>query len=455
MLQRIEEYGPKINAIVTVMKESAIERAKAADEATRRKESWGLLHGVPCTVKDTLEIAGVRTTAGAPFLAQYVPKQDAAVVERLKKAGAIIIGKTNTPLMAGDGQTFNEIFGTTNNPYDVKRTPGGSSGGSAAALAAGMTYLCIGSDLAWSIRAPAHFCGVYGHKPSLGVIPQRGHIPPLPDAPPQPPTDLAVIGPLARSAADLKGALVALGGPDQAEAVAYRWTLPPARRKNLADYEIGFVLDDPLCPVVPEVNEILLAAIDALAKAGANIKEGWPQGVIPGQQYDTWQYLFNSFSDAPQMRDDQESELRQRASNQDGSYEAKKALALTAPHKRFLVVSGSRMAARAALQEYFRKHDAFLLPTIFAAAPPHDHTPFDHRELPTLQGARPYTDLYFWISFATLAGLPATVAPVGQTKDGLPIGIQIVGPYLEDATPIDLAQRLSDIVGGFVPPYGF
>ncbi|MFZ1008829.1 MAG: amidase family protein, partial [Candidatus Sulfotelmatobacter sp.] len=239
------------------------------------------------------------------------------MVERLKNAGAIIIGKTNTPLMAGDGQTFNDVFGTTNNPYDVTRTPGGSSVGSAAALAAGMTYLCIGSDLAGSIRAPAHFCGVYGHKPSLGVIPQRGHIPPPPDVPPQPPTDLAVIGPLARSAADLKVAMVALGGPDQAEAIAYRWTLPLARRNKLTDYKIGFVLDDPLCPVVPEVKDILLAAIDALIKTGANIKEGWPQGVIPGQQYDTWQYLFNSFSDAPQMRDNQETEFRQRAANQD------------------------------------------------------------------------------------------------------------------------------------------
>jgi amidase len=287
------------------------------------------------------------------------------------------------------------------------------------------------------------------------VIPQQGHIPPLPGAPPQPPPDLAVIGPLARSAADLRVALVALGGPDRAEAIAFRWSLPPARRERLADYKIGFVLDDPLCSVVPEVKDILSTAVDALGKAGANIKEGWPQGVVPAQQYDTWQYLFNSFSEASQMKDGQEAELRQRAAKQDGSYEAKKALALTAPHKRFLAASGARMAARAAWQDYFRTHDVFLMPTIFAAAPPHDHTPFDHRKVPTPEGARPYTDLYFWISFATLAGLPATVAPVGQTKDGLPIGIQIVGPYLEDATPIDLAERLAEIVGGFVPPPGF
>ena len=175
MLDRIEKLGPTINAVVTVTKDAALERAKAADEALARKEQWGPFHGVPCTVKDTLETAGVRTTAGARFLAHYVPKRDAAVVERLKKSGAVLLGKTNTPLMAGDGQTFNDVFGTTNNPYDLKRSPGGSSGGSAAALAAGMTFLCIGSDLAGSIRAPAHFCGIYGHKPSLGVVPNRGH----------------------------------------------------------------------------------------------------------------------------------------------------------------------------------------------------------------------------------------------------------------------------------------
>lgn len=455
LLDRIEKLGPKVNAVVTVAKDAALKRAKAADEALAKKESWGPFHGVPCTVKDTLETAGVTTTSGAPFLARHVPNEDAATVERLKRAGAVLLGKTNTPFMAGDGQTFNEVFGTTNNPYDVKRTPGGSSGGSAAALAAGMSYLCLGSDLAGSIRVPASFCGIYGHKPSLGVIPLRGHVPPPPGTPPQPPPDLAVVGPMARGAADLKAALVALGGPDSEDAVAYRWTLPAARKDKLADYKIGYVLDDRSCPVLPEVKNLLAAAVESLRKAGADVREGWPEGIVPGQQYDVWQYLFHAFYGAPQMRDEEEAALRERAARQDGSYEAKKALALTAPHKRFAQMSGGRMAARAAWQGYFRTHDAFLLPTIFAPAPPHDHTPFDQRRCPTPQGDRPYTDFYFWTSFATLAGLPATVAPVGQTKDGLPVGVQIVGPYLEDATPIDLAGRLGDGIGGFMPPRGF
>ena len=456
MFKRIEEFGPKVNAVVTLLKDVALERAKAADHAVSKGELWGPFHGVPFTVKDSLETAGVRTTAGAPFLSNHLPKRDAVAVERLRGAGAVIIGKTNLPFMAGDYQSFNELFGTTNNPFDLKRTPGGSSGGSASALAAGMSYLCVGSDLAGSIRVPAHFCGVYGHKPSLEVVPMRGPHPPPPGGPPLAPMDLAVIGPLARNAADLKAALVALGGPDQDMSIAYRWSLPPARGSRRTDYRIGYVLDDKLCPLTSDVKETLTTAVDTLRKAGMNLREGWPDGVRPAQQFDTYWYLYLSLSEAPQMKDEEEAELRKRALKQDGSRDAKYAQAMTAPHKRFVAETGARMAARAVWQEYFKTHDAFLMPTAFTAAFPHDHTtPSTKRQIDTAQGVRPYTDLFFWTSFASLTGLPATVAPVGQTKEGLPVGIQIVGPYLEDATTIDLAGHLADVLGGFKPPPGF
>jgi amidase len=454
VLERIRRHNGRLTAIATLTADAALARAREADAARARGEWWGPFHGVPATIKDGLAIAGVRTTAGAQVLAGYVPRRDAAVVERVRAAGAVILGTTNVPEWWSDWQSANAIFGATSNPWDLARTAGGSSGGEAAALAAGLTYLSIGGDLAGSIRIPAHCCGVYGHKPSLGVIPQRGTIPPPPDVPPGPPPNLAVIGPLARDAGDLRTMLEALGGPDRDESTAYRWSLPPARRHRLADYRIGFVLDDPACPVVPEVKVVLARTVEALRKGGATVDEGWPPGAVPAAQYATYGYLFMS-TFAAQATDDELERLRQRAANQDGSIDALTARAWSAPVKVFQAAERERIGARAVWQDYFRSHDAFLLPTAFVPAFAHDHTPLGQRRLGTAGGARPYFDLSFWISFASLAGLPATTAPIGLTAGGMPVGIQILGPYLEDATPIDLASRLADLVGGFAPPPGY
>jgi amidase len=375
-------------------------------------------------------------------------------VERLRAAGAVILGKTNTPEMAMDWQSHNELFGTTNNPYDPERTPGGSTGGGAAALAAGLTYLSVGSDIGGSIRIPCHFCGVYGHKPTLNLVPPRGHIPPPPGGPPNPPAELNVAGPLARSAADLKTGLEVLGGPDGDDAKAYRWSLPPARGSQLRDYRIGFVLDDPLCPVSSEVGAVLAEAITALRKAGARLEEGWPEGVVPSEQYDTYRYLLFSVL-LPYLGEYKPEGTEQGEAKQEHSDDRIMALAATAPYQRYLEASRERMKARAIWQEYFRTHDAFLLPTAFVPAFPHDHSPVRDRKLSTPEGPRDYDDLLFWITFATLTGLPATIAPAGFTRGGLPVGIQIIGPYLEDATPIDVAGRLADVVGGFTPPKGY
>jgi amidase len=455
MLDRIAQYNPKINAIVTLTADAALARARAADEARAKGEWWGPFHGVPCTVKDTFEVAGVATTAGSPSLKNHVPPRDAVVAARLKRAGAVILGKTNVPIWASDWQSYNEVFGQSNNPWDLARTPGGSTGGGAAALASGLTYLEPGSDLGGSIRIPAHFCGVFGHKPTLDVVPLRGHIPPPPGIPASPPSTLPVAGPLARSAADLRAALEVLGGPDDEDGRAWRWTLPPARGARLRDYRIGYVLDHARCPVSPEVGDGLAAAVAALRKAGATLEEGWPERVNVDEQFDTYLFLlYGMFAGTP--RDDQMDELRRLAANQDGSHRAKYALAVTASSKQLQAADGRRRAARAVWQAFFRTHDAFLIPTAFVPAFPHDHSPnFFGRVLGTPSGPRPYSDLTFWISFASLAGLPATTAPVGLSRSGLPIGVQIVGPYLEDATPIDVAGRLADLLGGFRPPPGF
>lgn len=455
ILNRIDHYNPLLNAVVTLCEDEALTRARQADEAQAKGETWGPFHGVPITVKDTFEIAGVRTTSGAPSLSEYVPEEDAEPVLRLRAAGAIILGHTNVPLFAGDWQSYNKVFGTTNNPWNLKRTPGGSTGGGAAALAAGLSYLSLGSDLGGSIRMPAHFCGVYGHRPTLNLVPSRGHIPPPPGTPPSPPADLAVAGPLARSAADLKMALEVLGGPDTDEAIAYQWALPPARKDRLSGYRIGYVIGHSLCPLSSDVKEVIVKTIESLRKANAHMEEGWPPGVKPESQYGTFRYLMAA-AFAQLLQDHNADKMRKLASRSDSSFETVQARAWTDPHKHFQAASYARMAARAAWKDFFRTHDVFLMPTLFIPAFPHDHShPFYGRKLLTTEGPRNYEELMFWISFATLAGLPATTAPVGLTKEGLPVGIQIIGPYLEDATPIDFAEKMTEVVGGFQPPKGY
>src|SRR5439155_17946429 len=242
--QRIHKHNPRVNTFVTLVEDLAMERARQADEARASGKSWGRLQGLPVLIKDAFETAGIRTTCGSRELERNVPKDDAVAVARLKAAGAIVVGKTNLPEYASDLQSYNEVAGTTNNPWNTGRTPGGSTGGGAAALASGFGFLELGSDIGGSIRVPCHFCGVFGHKPTMDVVPLRGHIPPAPGAL-TPVTDLPVAGPLARSAADLRLELGVLAGPPPDEARAYRWKLPAPRRARLKEYRIGYVLDDP------------------------------------------------------------------------------------------------------------------------------------------------------------------------------------------------------------------
>ncbi len=452
-LGRIKEVDGKVKACLTVCEKEALLDAEEADRRLKKGERGDLL-GIPCLIKDNILTRNIKTTAASKILENYIAPYDATIVKKFKAAGVVILGKTNLDEFAHGSSTENSAFGPTHNPWDLERTPGGSTGGGAAALAAGLSYLSIGSDIGGSIRTPSNFCGVFGHKPSLNVISGRGHIPPLPGTL-SPPASLSVIGPLARSAADLKLALKIFGGPDPNDAIAYSWNLPPSRGSRLSDYRIGYVFDDPLCPVISEVKELLIQAVNALRERGAELEEGWPSGVNPSSQYETYRFLLMS-TYAYALQDDQVEETRQIAAKKDGSDEARTAWAFTAPHKHFQAANVARMTARAVWQDYFRTHDVFLLPTTFVPAFPHDHSiPMEKRRLNTPEGPRAYLDILFWISFATLTGLPATTAPIGLTKDGLPVGIQIIGPYLEDATPIDFAGILADITGGFKPPKGY
>jgi amidase len=452
--ERIRNFNPKVNAFVTLAEEQAMERARQADEAQASGKSWGPLHGLPIVIKDTFETAGIRTTSGSKSLENHIPNNDAIAVGRLRAAGAIIIGKTNMPEFAGDVQSYNDIAGTTNNPWDLTRTPGGSTGGGAAALAAGFGFLELGSDIGGSIRTPCHFCGVYGLKPTLNVVPTRGHIPPPPGTIPVVP-DLNVAGPMARSAQDLRLELEVIGSPASEESVAYSWHLPPPRGVRLRDYRIGYVLDDPFCPVTPEIKEVLTTAIEALRKQGAELVEGWPEGVSPQTTFDNYIFLLAAFFSV--STNAEELELMRKSVESPWGYYARNWLAGTeSRHKDWRIQTEARLRARAMWQNYFRTNDAFLLPESFCTAIPHDHNlKFFERKIPTSEGTRLYGDILRWICFATLSGCPAAVAPVGRTKGSLPVGMQIMGPYAEDATPLDIAGRMADVVGGFEPPPGY
>ncbi|NUM53339.1 MAG: amidase [Candidatus Hydrogenedentes bacterium] len=455
MLERIETLNGTINAVVTVSGDMARTMAKAADEAVARGEWWGPFHGVPWLVKDTFEVKGLKTTAGAVELANYISAIDAVTVTRMHHAGAVCLGKSNVPLYAADMQTFNKVFGTTNNPWDTSRSPGGSTGGGAAALAAGLCYAALGSDIGGSIRNPANFCGVYGHKPTYGVVPTRGELASLPGGQPYPPDQLSVAGPLARSAADLMAMMQVMGGPDGPDSTAYSWKLAAPRGARLKDYRVGYVLDDPRCPVCPEVVVKLQEAIDALRGAGVQLEEGWPEGIDPQAQYVTYAYLLLC-SYAERLPEEDFQKMRPLAKSNNPNLLVMRAKAFTDPHVEFVNACRDQLIHRAAWHHYFKTHDAFLLPTAFTTAFEHVQTePLEMRAIDTSLGRRAYTDLLYYISFATMTGCPATVAPLGVAGNSLPVGIQIMGPYMEDATPIALAGHLGEVFGGFTPPPGY
>lgn len=379
---RIRKYNPGINAFVTLAEDQAMTRARAADEVLAQGKLRGPLHGVPILMKDDKQTAGIRSTCGSKIFANSVPKENAPAVQKLLDADAIIVGKTNLPEWASDFQSYNDVAGTTNNPWNPARTSGGSTGGGAAALACGMGFLELGSDIGGSIRTPSHFCGVFGLKPTIGVISCEGFVDP-PGVNPSPDL-LSVNGPLARSPQDLLLGMRVAGGPVGAERTAYAWKLPPAR-----------------------------------------LEPGWPAGMQLAKWYGAYFTLLGA------------------------------AVLPTDPttHRAWGTAVGGQLAARRFWADYFRDHDGFLMPVDFVTAFPHDHSPnLIERKIATSAGPRDYLDMLKWIFHATLTGNPAAVCPVGRTPEGLPCGIQILGPYLEDATPIDLAGRIAELTGGFAPP---
>ena len=438
LFDRIDAANPAVNAVVELDRDTALSAARMADEKTVRPGSLGPLHGVPMTVKDSFDASGLHTTWGNPAYRDHVAAGDATVVRRLRDAGAVVVGKTNVHFMLADfGQTANELFGRTNNPWDTARSPGGSTGGGAAALAAGMTFLEYGSDLAGSIRIPASFCGVYGLKPTPELVPLGGFGPPGPPPLLSPMVSPAVLGPLGRSATDLRTALVATAGPVGPTALATSWTLPAPRHRRLADFRIGVVLDDPGAPPTAEVAAVLSDAVDALAGAGCSIVHGWPVGLDPAAGLDSFGFhidLFFALQESAEPVDD---------SGGDAPFAALSDL---------FRQERTRLAVRDAWDRHFHRIDVWLCPANFTAAFPHDDRPFEERTIATAAGPRSYQEQTFWIAPASLAGLPAAVAPVGTTAAGLPVGLQIIAPRFEDDTAITFAELLAELIGGYRRP---
>jgi amidase len=452
-LGRVEALNPPLNAVVTLDPDGVRAAADAADASLVRGDDVGPLHGVPMTVKDTYLTAGMRTTCGLPAW-DHVPDRDAEAVSRLRRAGAVIFGKTNTPQLAGDWQTYNAIFGTSNNPWDIARSTGGSSGGAAAAVATGMTALELGSDIGGSIRFPANWCGVCGHKPTWGVVSQAGHLPPAPGT--LSATDLSVVGPLARDVDDLEIALDVVAGPAGHAAAGWRLELPPPRATAVGELRLAFWLDDASYPVDTEVGSVLAAAADALRAAGAVVVDDHPNLVLPDVVRLYQQFLYPILLSTMGKRSfDGMVALADSLSDDDDRPLARTARFATQRYRDWVFAVEKREQLRAKMADYFTGVDALLMPVAMVPAIPHDHSePFPDRVI-TVDGAiRPYTDLMAWVALATLAHLPATVVPVGRTPSGLPVGVQIVGPYLEDRTTLAVGRVVERLLGGFARPPG-
>jgi amidase len=414
-IARIETYDERINAICVRDFDRALDAARAADAALAAGERRPLL-GIPITVKESFNIAGLPTTWGFPWCKDFVPPEDALAVARAKAAGAVVLGKTNLPFALGDWQSYNDIYGVTSNPWDLDRTPGGSSGGSSAALAAGYAPLSLGSDIGGSLRAPAHFCGVYAHKPSFGLAPSRGQTPPgVPAIPNEP--ELAVIGPMARCADDLSLLLDVIAGPDPLDGgVAYRLALPPARHADLGAYRVIVLDSHPLLPTAASVGGAIDAFAGRLARTGVSmVRESalLPDLAEGARLYSRLLRAYIGFS-LPLQAYEQLKGMAAGLSAEDISLRAETLRGFALSHRDWLIADVARAGLRARWAALFGEFDAVICPVMPTPAFPHDHSPDIEARRLSIDGTEvPYTDQLVWAGLATAPGLPATAIPIG------------------------------------------
>ena len=427
-IARIEDLDADINAVVVRDFERARTAARAADGALARGAGGALL-GVPMTVKEAINVAGLPTTWGMPPFRDWMAPADAVAVTRLKAAGAIVLGKTNVPPFLADWQCANPLHGRTVNPWDPARTPGGSSGGAAAALASGLVPLELGSDLAGSIRIPAAFCGVFGHKPSFGLVPMGGAAPPGVEGLPPP---LAVLGPMARCAADLALALEVLAGPAGEEAKGYRLALPAARHESLSTFRV-LVLDElPGVPLDGAIRQALRTLADRLAGAGARVEAADPALLDPGAMLDCFRSLIEV--------------VTTRGAPSGSSVSA----------HEWMEVQDAQLTLQRRWASLFETFDVVIAPAFGTVAFEHDESSEMNERTLLIDGEQtPYAAQGAWSAMASVGNLPATAVPLGTSAAGLPVGVQVIGPYLEDRTTIAFARLLEQEFGGFQPPSGF
>ena len=420
-IARIESRDGEINAVVTRDFETALTNAKAADAAQKRGEVLGRIHGVPITVKDALQTKGLRSTGGAVELRDNVPERDAPVVDAVRREGAIVIGKTNLPRWSGDIQSYNELFGTTNNPWDLSRGPGGSSGGAAAAVAMGFTSFEIGTDIGGSIRFPAAFNGVWGHKPSFGLLPTTGYLDHVDGGLNE--ADVNVFGPLARSSQDLD-LLVDVMKRNSPPWIAQLGSGPT----NVRDLRIAAWLDDDFCLVDNEVLQHLESIVEQLESVGVSVDRTARPEIEPDDAATLGLWLVQ--------------QAISQSTDSDGR-----------GHRVWLDQHVRRERIRSRWAEFFRHYDAVIMPVCFVPPFPHQQEgDFGSRTLLCNGEERSYIDVVKWTTMVGMAYLPSTVPPTGLGSSGVPIGCQVVGPYGSDKLTIALAAHIGELMGGYQPP---
>ena len=444
-LAQISKVNGDINAVVTVCEERALARAREADKAGARGESWGVLHGVPISVKDSYETEGVLTTFGDPSQSDNVPTWSTTVVDRLLDAGAILLGKTNLPPYGRNFQCENNLFGRTNNPWDLSRTPSGSSGGGTAALATGMVPLELGADFAGSIRVPAHYCGVFGIKPTEFLVPSG----PIPNKSIR---HMVQPGPMARSAEDLALALQLMAGPDGDTYEVPPVTLGKPQSRPLTSYAVGWMSELPGAKPSAEIRNSIAKVAKGLEEIGCDIRESVPEGWEFTPLMETWAEL--GYAEVGSRMDDQAREAT--LEDLDASPESECALlrglcrGLSADNRLFAEVLTKRDTFSSSLDRLLEEFEILLMPTSMTTAIPHWPTgkpiPVDDREETYWTVGLGYT------APTNLTGHPVVTCPIGLGDSGLPVGIQVVGPRWEDLEVIGFVERLAEFVGRIPSP---